>query len=133
MELIEINNQEIANPEIRNRDAMSSRCAYTRHFLAVESGLEVGLLSIDIPPSEEQLIIYEIFVPTALRRHGIGTRLLAAAEEMTRDLGYETVLLVPKTLDQAFAQQMLEEWYARKGYAPLQDSANGAIVKRVGR
>lgn len=131
MELAEVANEEISDPEIRNRDATSSRCGYTRHFLATEFGSEVGLVSIDILPEKEQFVIYELFVPTALRRRGIGARLLAAAEMMARDLGYKSTLLVPKTLDKAFAQQALEEWYVGKGYMPLENSVNNAFVKQL--
>jgi GNAT superfamily N-acetyltransferase len=130
MELTEVANEQISDPEIRNRDARSSRNNYTRHFLATESGSEVGLLSIDINQKEERLVIYEIFVPTALRRRGIGTRLLAAAEKLALDLGYNSTLLVPKTLDKAFPQKSIEEWYASEGYTPLENSANFAVVKQ---
>ncbi len=131
MELAEVPNVQISDPEIRNRDAKGSRGAYTRHFLATESGSQVGFLSIDILPDKEHLVIYEIFVPTALRRGGIGAKLLAAAENMARSHGYRSALLIPKTLDEAFAQQALEEWYASKGYMLLENSANGAFVKQL--
>jgi hypothetical protein len=62
MELVEVSNEEISDPETRARDATSSRCAYTRHFLAIEAGSEVGLLSVDFLPAEERFVIYEIFV-----------------------------------------------------------------------
>jgi GNAT superfamily N-acetyltransferase len=132
MELAEVPNEQISDAQIRDRDVTSSRCAYTRHFLATESGSEVGLLSIDLLPEEERFVIYEIFVPSSLRRRGVGARLLAAAEEMARDLGYKSALLLPKTMDEAFDQQALEEWYARKGYTLLEDSGNGAFVKQLG-
>ena len=131
MELAEVVIDQISNAEIRSRDGMSSRCAYTRHFLATESGSEVGLLSVDTLPGEDRLVIYEIFVPTVLRRRGIGTRLLAAAEKMAWDLGYRSALLVPKTLDGTFAQRSLEEWYASKGYRPLENSGSGAFFKQL--
>jgi len=50
---------------------------------------------------------------------------------MARDFGYEMVLIVPKTLDETFSQDTLEQWYPREGYTPLENSANGAIVKRL--
>lgn len=136
VELLEVTNEQISDPVIRDRDATSSRCAFTRHFLAIESGSEVGLLSIDIFPDfpdEERFVIYELFVPTAQRRRGVGTRLLEAAEEMGRVLGYKSALLVPKTLDKTFPQRALKKWYARKGYLPLKGAANGAVVKQLAR
>jgi len=126
-----VTNEEISDPEIRARDVTSSRCAHTRHFIAIEAGSEVGLLSVDLLPTDERFVIYEIFVPTALRRRGIGGILLQTAEGMAKDWGYESTLLVPKSLDNAFEQRTLEEWYARKGYIPIDDAANGAVAKRI--
>jgi GNAT superfamily N-acetyltransferase len=131
VEIVETTKKQIADPEIRDRDATSSRCAYTRHFLATEAGSEIGLLSVDLPPTEEPFVIYEIFVPTVMRRRGFGGRLLQAAEEMARSLGYKSALLVPKSLDKAFPQRALEEWHAKNGYIPLDNSANGAVVKEL--
>ena len=66
-----------------------------------------------------------------MRRRGFGGRLLQAAEEMARSLGYKSALLVPKSLDKAFPQRALEEWHAKNGYIPLDNSANGAVVKEL--
>lgn len=121
----------IVNPELRSRDARSLRRAFTRHFLATEAGSEVGLISVDLLPAAERLILYEIFVSTALRVQGIGAKLLWAAEEMAKGLSFELMLLVSKSLDKGFEQQALEDWYARQRYVPLQDSSNGAVVKRI--
>jgi GNAT superfamily N-acetyltransferase len=133
MQLVELTNQEISDPEIQRREATSSRCAHTRHFLAEHAGSEVGFVSIDLLPSEERFVIYEIFVPSALRRRGIGGLVLEAVEEMARRMGYESTLLVPKSLDEAFEQRAIEEWYARRGYKPLENAANGSVVKQVAR
>ena len=134
MELVEVTNKEqISNTHIRDQFAASTPMIYSRRFLAAESGAEVGFLHAEFwPVEEDRFVIYEIFVPASLRRRGIGTWLLAAAEEMARDLGHKSVLLVPRAGDATFDQRRLEEWYASKGYVLLEDDGNGAYVKQVG-
>jgi GNAT superfamily N-acetyltransferase len=134
MKLVEVTNKEqISNTHIRDQFAASKPMIYSRRFLATESGAEVGFLHTEFwPVVEERFVIYEIFVPTSLRRRGIGTWLLAAAEEVARDLGHKSVLLIPKAMDETFDQQRLKEWYASKGYVLLEDGGNGAFVKQLG-
>jgi GNAT superfamily N-acetyltransferase len=131
LELSETYNDEIGDPEIKARDAKSSRNAFTRHYLATERGSEVGFLSIELNPDDEHFYIDEIFVPSVLRRHGIGTKLLEAAENIASGFGYQSILLVPTTLDQAFDQQTLEDWYTRNGYMLDENSGPGAFIKRL--
>jgi GNAT superfamily N-acetyltransferase len=100
-----------------------SRNNFTHHFVAVETGLEVGFLAVDINPADVYFVIYGIFVPPALRRQGIATRIIGAAEAMGRQHGYKQALLTPRTLDQSFAQGHLEDWYSRLGYHPLPNAA----------
>jgi len=129
--LSEARNDEIRDSQIRTRDTASSKNVFTRHYLATEGGSEVGFLSIDIIPNVKHFVIYEIFVPSTLRRRGVGTQLLEAAEKMADGLGYQSTLLVPKTLDQEFGQRALEDWYSRQGYTPDHNSGVGAFIKRL--
>lgn len=131
IELTEARIDEIRDSQIRARDAASSKNAFTRHYLATEGGTEVGFLSIDVIPVVKHFVIYEIFVPSTLRRRGVGTKLLHAAEKMASGLGCQLTLLVPKTLDQEFDHQALEDWYSRQGYTPDHNSGVGAFIKRL--
>ena len=134
MKLVEVTNHEqISNAHIREQFAASTPNIYSHCFLAIESGAEVGFLDAEFwPVEEERFVIYKIFVPASLRRRGIGTWLLAAAEEKARGLGHRSVLLIPRAMDATFDQQRLIEWYASKGYVLLDDDGNGAYVKQVG-
>lgn len=134
MKLVEVTNKEqISNTHIRDWFAASTPMIYSHRFLAIESGAEVGFLHVEFwPVEEDRFVIYELFVPASLRRSGIGTWLLAAAEEMARNLGHKSVKLIPRTMDTTFDQQRLKEWYASKGYVLLDDDGNGAYVKQVG-
>jgi GNAT superfamily N-acetyltransferase len=131
MDLIETNNIEIKDPEIRERDLESSRSNYTHHYIAMEDGKEVGLLSVDFGNEwEKHFIIYELFVPPALRKSGYGNGILNAAETLAIDCGYQSTLLVARSMDKKwFKQKKLEAWYRRHGYEISTEHANSPFVK----
>ncbi len=131
MELEQPNPEDIRDEDIRDRYVNSSRNCYTQHYLATQEGQELGFLSLDFPPTDEPLVIYEIFVPPKSRRMGLGTSLLQAAEEMARRHGYEWSLVIPKTMDEVFPQDKLEAWYRNKGYEEWEEHAFGGIRKHL--
>jgi GNAT superfamily N-acetyltransferase len=87
MELIEAITDQISDNEVRRRHLESSVGEHTMHYVACESGVDIGLLSVDPIPGYDDFIIYEIFVPARLRREGIGSRILRAAEKIGKELG----------------------------------------------
>jgi GNAT superfamily N-acetyltransferase len=133
MTLVEVNDEEqIANTQIRLQYTASTAMVYSCRFIATEGGAEVGFLHVEFWPKEEleHCVIYEIFVPPSLRRRGIGTRLLAAAETIARNRGYRSVQLHPRTMDEEIDQNILEQWYATHGYVPDQDDGV-TLLKQV--
>lgn len=131
MESEQLNPENILDEEIRARYVDSSPGEYTQHYLVKEDDQEVGFLSIDLLPVDQEFVIYEIFVPRYLRRRGWGTRLLNHAEEMARKRGYEWSLVIPKTMDEEFSQDKLEAWYHGNGYKVWEEHAFGGIRKRL--
>jgi GNAT superfamily N-acetyltransferase len=133
MELIETVGIEVKDPEIRERDE-KGRGRNTHHYLAMDDGKEVGLLSADFDNEweSEHFVIYELFVPKALRKGGYANHILQAAEEMAIERGYKKTLLVAKALDKdSFEQGALEAWYRRHGYEISYDFANLPFVKHL--
>jgi len=101
----------------------------TRHYGCWENEQEVALLSVDVYPREQfpeidQLIIYELFVPAALRNNGIGTRALRAAEELGRTLGFRKTMLHAKPLLKSRSQEDMVAWYERRGYRIVDRSSS---------
>jgi len=123
--------EDIINEEIRYRYVNNSRNSYTRHYLVKDGDREVGFLSLDFSPLDEPLVIYEVFVPRNLRKRGLGTMLLRAAEETAREHGYEWILVVPMTMDSVFSQADIEAWYRVNGYEGWEDHSFGGLRKRV--
>jgi GNAT superfamily N-acetyltransferase len=118
----------VINDALRDRALHSSRGGYTKHYIVYDQGSEVAFLSVDLRPDLNLLVIYEIFVVPEIRRHGIGIRVLLAAESLARDTGLPRVRLIPKALgyppgaerDRETAK--LIKWYEQHGYRATADS-----------
>jgi GNAT superfamily N-acetyltransferase len=123
MELIELVNwEQAATEEIQRRARNGSKAKITKHYAAYEGSQEVAFVALDRHPQDsERLTLYEMFVPRALRRNGIGTRLLKEIERIARDEGYSSVHLCPEPLDAAYSREGLIAWYAERGYIEIQD------------
>ena len=78
---------ECIDAQIHMRAKESPKAPRTRHYRAIEDGTEIGFLSLDIMSGVDYLVLYELFVPTALRRQGVGSRLLAEVENIAVGLG----------------------------------------------
>jgi GNAT superfamily N-acetyltransferase len=109
------------NAQLHARVSESSKARYTKQFVVRECGSEVAFLALDQIPDVDYLVLYEIFVPSELRRRGIGSRLLGEVEKIARSLGYEKVTLFPSPLDSGYPENKLIAWYRSHGYAPRPD------------
>jgi GNAT superfamily N-acetyltransferase len=118
----------VVNDALRDRAVCSSRGHYTKHYVVYDQGSEVAFLSVDPRPYLNLLVIYEIFVVPEIRRRGIGTRVLLAAENLARDTGFPRVRLTPKALGRPPGDERNREtakliaWYERHGYRATADS-----------
>lgn len=89
-------------------------------------------MSVDIDSECEYFVIYKLFVPPRLRKHGIGSRILKAAETLGKSLGFRKSLLIPHTLADEFLQKDLESWYLGCGYSPVAGDSRGTLTKDLG-
>jgi GNAT superfamily N-acetyltransferase len=126
------NPEEVCNDEIRRSAKDGSRSNVTEHFLAIENNEEVAFVSLDVfPPVPPPLVLYTLVVPKALRGNGVGSRVLAEVERIARELGYEKVLLRPKSLDKSWSNERLREWYSKRGYKPESSEREDVWTKTV--
>ena len=85
-------------------------------LVAVADGEPAGcvalrrLLPADVPTAE----LKRMYVRASHRRNGLGARLLTAAEERARELGYRRLVL-----ETGLAQPEAMALYARAGYGPI--------------
>lgn len=85
---------------------------------AERDGVECGLLVLDSVSDDTEVELTEIFVLPELRGTGLGTQLLAAAEQFARNEGRAVIVLHAEPLDDEDddAKPRLIEWYCRRGY-----------------
>ena len=84
-------------------------------FLAFRDGTPVGLSSIRIPPNLSEDVPYaeltELFVLPEHRRQGIGSLLMAAAEELARSKKATSIILLT-----GFKNATAQSFYRQVGY-----------------
>jgi GNAT superfamily N-acetyltransferase len=114
--------EDLLNEELRCRARDGSKTTVTKHFVAIEGGIEVAFVALDILPAPvDHLVLYELVVPKELRGHGIGSRTLLEVERLAREWKYIGVLLRPKPLDDHWSSERLKVWYSKRGYRPRSD------------
>ena len=122
IELVEIKSiEQCLDPEIRERARASSKARHTKHLLARQGAVELGFISIDVRPTVDYLVVYELFVTSCLRGFGRGQKLLREVECLATSYGYARVTLTPSPLDPRFPSSRLTAWYKRQGYARRED------------
>jgi GNAT superfamily N-acetyltransferase len=133
MKLRRITNPEkVLNEEIRRCAIDGSKNAVTKHFLAIENGVEVAFVSLDIfPTSQQPLVLYTLVVPSSLREKGVGSRVLHEVERLAKQWKYSKVLLRPKPLGGSWSTERLREWYSKRGYKPTSPEREDVWTKIV--
>lgn len=137
--------EEATTEPIRTRSQESSKGQLTKHYAAWVNGQEVALLSLDYYPRDkypeseyprdqfpqtDRLDIYELYVPEELRNRGIGTRVLAAAEQYARELGLSKTQLHAKPLFKTRTQTEMIDWYKRRGYEMVRNQNDQNLLEK---
>ncbi len=87
------------------------------HRLNLSDGT-AGELIINLPGNEKALTIEEVFVDRKFRNMGLGSRLLAFAEQIAIAAGFQNIELEPFSTDPLVSDHKLREWYMKQGYRP---------------
>ena len=85
-------------------------------FVAVDHGIEMGMLSYEDRSDTFLAFIYEIFVLPQFRKRGVAALLLSHAEMFAVRQQCQAVRLEPRPLDETPELSQLESWYRRTGY-----------------
>lgn len=118
---------EIENPLLRYR-AQRGHANRSHEFIAMEHGTEIGLLSYEDWSDQALGFVYEIFVLSQFRRHGVGTLLLSHAEMYAMQQHCNILRLKPHALDEEPNQSRLEAWYTKMGY--LRDPQQAELMQK---
>jgi GNAT superfamily N-acetyltransferase len=147
MKLVLLKSPENATTKaILERARETSKGSLTKLYAAWEDDQEVALLSLEYYPRDEfpeskyppreypqtdRLGIYELYVPEHLRKRGIGTRALAAAEQHARELGLSKTHLTAKPLFNTRTQEELIDWYKQRGYEMDKSQNHTNVLEKV--
>jgi len=108
----------LESTELKVRAIKSSKSPKTKHYRVIVDGIEAAFLSLDRWPEPQvsQMVVYEIFVPSSMRRKGIASAVLAEVELLAIKEGFQKMHLRPEPLDSETSKAELIEWYSRRGY-----------------
>ena len=107
--------EEIQDPLLRYR-AQRGHGGRSLEFVAVDQGVEMGMLSYEDRSDTALAFVYEIFVLPQFRKRGVAAMLLSYAEAFAVRQQCQVVRLEPRPLDEAPDLSQLESWYMRAGY-----------------
>jgi GNAT superfamily N-acetyltransferase len=119
----------VGDAEIRARLNSSPKGRYTRQYVALEDDNERAFVALDFEP--DQLVLYELWVPRANRRLGVGTQVLKTVDVLAGDAGYSAVIVRPEPIDPAISRDSLVSFYRRNGFEPVATD-NALMTKRLG-
>ena len=90
-------------------------------FRALADGSEVGLVVLDVPKGSACVVLYELFLASGERDHGLGTQLIAAVERHVVASGRGCLEVWPRSLDEGSrSDAQLARWYRAHGYTSPQ-------------
>src|SRR5687768_10976800 len=79
-------------------------------YLAADAGRQAAFVVLDWWPSDDSPILYELYVPSELRRRGIGTKVLRDVEALVKRRGRSSLRVTPKPIDKTGTLESLEQW-----------------------
>lgn len=119
IQLIQIESPDcFKSSELSKRAVESTKSPKTTHYRVLADGIEVAFASLDRWPEPQfsQMVVYEIFVPQAMRGKGVATAVLSEVEKIAIEEGFQKIHLRPLPLDQQTSQTKLTDWYRNRGY-----------------
>jgi GNAT superfamily N-acetyltransferase len=130
LEFSEVASLDTLAPQLREQAESKWRAGFTRHFVAAESGEQLGLLIVDMWPTRDDLAICKVFVPQPFRRRGIGAALIDEAESIARENGREWIRLRAEPFDGTLTKESLVAWYTAHGFVKS-ERASEELQRRV--
>jgi len=100
------------------------------HRLKIPDGT-AGELIINVSGNEKAFSIEEVFVDRKFRNMGLGSKLLAFAEQIALASGFQNVELKPFSTDPLVSDHKLREWYMEHGYQLYGDKMRKRINKEI--
>lgn len=107
--------EKIQDPLLRCR-AKRVHAGRSIEFVALDQGVEIGMLSYEDRSDSALAFVVEIFVLSQFRKRGGAAMLLCHAEAFAVRQQCQVIRLEPHPLDEVTDLSQLEFWYAKAGY-----------------
>ncbi len=124
IEIAELTHPTDVVDEIIRERAIRAKVKQSRQFVATIHGREAGYLSFDDHSDTQTGVIYEVFVLPKFRKLGVGSSLVAFAEELASTLKCIRLRLSAIPFDRSVTQNWLDSWYTKRGYIPASDGSH---------
>ena|GEM_PF-6238325 len=136
MKIIEIlDDTVIENDTIKDRIVQSKKNGWSIHYLVKDNETEIAFLSLDLmrkdPPLRKNnlIFIYELFVITAKRKKGYGSKILDWVFEKAKKDSFDEVWCEPHPFDGSVTLNILNKFYINKGFKG--PDGNSQFVKKI--
>jgi len=116
-QLTEEDKDNINEPSLKDRAKNNPLSQYRRQYIISSENHEIAYLSFDLLPGQDYLTIYEMFIASDFRNKGFGKQLIAEAEKLAKEWGYNKIKLIPKPLESEIKTKELIDWYKRRGFS----------------
>ena len=128
--------QKISNADNKNMSIdefyrYSTECGELQCHRLNLPEVTAGELIINVPGNEKALTIEEVFVDRKFRRIGLGSKLLAFAEQIAMTYGFQKVELKLFSTDPLVSDHKLREWYMERGYQPQGEKMHKRINEEI--
>lgn len=114
-------NQPFTDQELAKHASETSASKLTIKYRVLEDGCEVGFVVLDRWNDLGILTLYDLYVLTEARGHGLGERILSEVERAAKEEGFTRLTLDATPRDPEFPAERLEVWYRRQGYRTRND------------
>jgi ribosomal protein S18 acetylase RimI-like enzyme len=122
IELAELTqDRPFTNQALADHASKTSASKLTIKYRVLDDGGEVGFVALDRWNDFGILTLYDLYVLSEARGHGLAKRILSEVERAAKEEGFTRVTLDATPRDPDFPAERLEAWYRRQGYQTRSD------------
>lgn len=115
---------EFRSVVLRDRASVSTKAAFTKHYVAVSSEKEIAFVALDFPEHKDYLCVYELLVDPSYRRRGYGAAIIGKCKELAIQDGFKKICLKPWPIEAGGSPEQLRTWYDKLGFAKCPDQSD---------
>ena len=80
---------------LRDRASVSTKTAFTKHYVAVSREQEIAFVALDLSENKDYLCVYELLVDPSYHRRGYGAAIIGKCKDLATQDGFRKICLKP--------------------------------------